>query len=172
MRAVSSPEKHLTKMTIGGEKMKRWKKILLATLTTLAIIQTITLSLGIIQVIMEYPTNATPTGPTNVSLIVFLDEGQGAQIWQNGTIIDFGNVTAGQIYEKTLIVQNNGDVPFICRVFADSGLPATWNYSWTGNNTQINVGTQLSGLLTLTTPDPMTETTPQSWTTTVVADVT
>ena len=104
-----------------------------------------------------FPNTATPT--TNITLSIQID----GQAWANGTTIDWGQVEAGTIYTKTLTVQNT-DTRNAYVFIAVAGLPlGGWTLTWSQNNTLVTAGLQTSGVLQLTVPDPMTQTTPQTW---------
>ena len=71
--------------------------------------------------------------------------------WSNNTEICWGNVTAGESYNKTLSIRNLGG----CNVtvtFTVENLPTGWTLTFTGNNTVVQPSAWLNGTLTLTVP--------------------
>ena len=104
-----------------------------------------------------FPNTATPT--TTITLAIQID----GQAWTNGTTIDWGPVEAGTVYNKTLTVENTGTIDVMVYITVADLPSGGWNLNWTQNNTVVPPGLQTSGTLQLTVPDPMTQTTPQTW---------
>ena len=71
--------------------------------------------------------------------------------WSNNTEICWGNVMAGESYNKTLSIRNLGGCN-VTVVFTVENLPTGWALTFTGNNTVVKPQTWLNGTLTLTVP--------------------
>jgi len=76
-------------------------------------------------------------------------------VWQNNTLINWGNVSAGQSYTKTFDVHNIGSCNFTV-LFYVSNLPVGWSLTYDKNNTVVQPSTWLNGTLTLTVPANVT----------------
>lgn len=129
------------------------------TLILLAVLSTVSLVTLVGAISMRgyyFPNEATPTTP--ITLVIQID----GEAWANGTIIDWGQVEAGTVYTKSLTVQNTGSVQVNVYIVV-ANLPEDWTLTWANNNTVVPPGLQTSGTLQLTVPDPMTQTTPQTW---------
>lgn len=72
--------------------------------------------------------------------------------YANGTTVSWGSsLLAGQTYNKTYRVHNTGTVT--CQVVMTvKNLPQNWNLTWAGNNTILDAGEDVTGMLQLTIP--------------------
>jgi len=123
----------------GGETLNNMK------LFTLAIIALLVGAAGTAVVTHYMPQEATVT---SIELAFKIDDTP----WLNGTPIDWGNVVAGQSYNKTLWVNNTGTIANVNVSFILVSLPMAWLETWTGNNTVLNIGETVTGNITLTIP--------------------
>jgi len=83
--------------------------------------------------------------------VVMLEEYFDGYLEANDTILDWGELKAGQSYTWEYAVKNVGTVNCNCSRIVD-GLPAGWGYTWSFNNTVFTVGQMKTGVLTLTIP--------------------
>lgn len=77
----------------------------------------------------------------------------------NGTTVSWGSsLTAGQTYNKTYRVHNTGNVA--CQIVVHViSLPSDWSLTWTGNNTTLDAGMDVSAKMQLTIPSNASATT-------------
>jgi len=69
----------------------------------------------------------------------------------NDTILDWGELEAGESYTWEYWVRNVGTLNCTCYRIV-TGLPVGWTETWDYNNTLFEVGQMKTGLLTLTIP--------------------
>jgi len=102
---------------------------------------------------------------TSIELTFTLD----GEPWTNNTLIDWGIVTAGQSYNKTLNVTNIGTAANVTVTFTHIDLPVDWTETWTGNNIIIDIGKSVTGNITLTIPLSATDGT-YTWNSYIMGD--
>jgi len=84
----------------------------------------------------------------NVSLAEYYD----GQPYANSTTVSWGSsLIAGQTYNKTYRVHNTGTVTFQVTMTVKN-LPQNWTLTWAGNNTILDAGEDVTGMLQLTIP--------------------
>lgn len=140
------------------ELTKKRKAILLLTCLQLLTITSVVFAQNA-SVWFHMPSTATPTGnEPELDFTIFVN----GQFWPNATIVDWGDVEAGQTYTKSVTIQNDGASAFIAQIIVED-LPADWILTFSMNSTEVMPQNQIIGYLQLTTPDPMPQTTEQNW---------
>ena len=84
------------------------------------------------------------------SEVVYVLDGE---VW-NGTIVDWGNMRAGQVLNKTLDVHNLQNKNITTVLVAAQ--PEDWVLTWTLNNTVIVNFSNVTGFMQLTAPENVT----------------
>ena len=114
------------------------KKLLIATAVTSILLTTITVA-ALTNMLFFAPMTATI--PAEIE--IYID----GQKYVNGTMINWGNLTAGHNYTKTLDVKNNGGSTVTIQYIVTP--PQNWTLTYSKNNTIVIPGTWLNGTLTL-----------------------
>jgi len=134
-------------------------------LAALSIVSLVSLVLAAPMAGFHMPQTASPQ--TQVDIECYVDTVQ----WTNGTELNWGEVQPNTTYTKTLKVINVDTKNAIIYITI-AGLPLGWTETWSINNTQLNAGLQVNGVLQLTTPETFDDPTPQTWDMWIHADPT
>lgn len=115
------------------------------------LIASLSLVYAIDSKLFEFPVIFNPNGEEGeFEAVIYID----GDIWTNGTEIDFGDISAGEIVTVNLMVENNGDEAFEAHINVED-LDPSFTLEWTKDGFEVPVGLQVAGGLLLTAPDPI-----------------